>query len=228
MIEFKVSNHLDIPPTLFEKKIKDMKITRGGRVFLPVHFGDLGENNRKEDYMNIKPAHLKQDSNPFRQKQNEQNKKEMKEQFRSVDLSRPQYFHLRNELVYHLLIANLEKLSLNVHLKEIDTFALVSIANTIDLVSEVERDLQQYGTTTIGKDKDGTPKVIVSPLVAVRNTTLNTLQSQLKNLQLDPQSRQLLTSSVLNDVNMFEFDFDSIEEDEDIQDIIAKAIAGGK
>jgi phage terminase small subunit len=174
--------------------------------------------------MNIKPAHLKQDSNPFRQKQNEQNKKEMKEQFKSVDLSKPQYFHLRNELVYHLLLVNLEKLSLNVHLKEIDTFALVSLANTIDLLSEVERDLQQYGTTTIGKDKDGMKKLIASPLVPMRNTTLSTLNQQLKQLQLDPQSRQLLTSSVLNDVNMFEFDLDSLEEDKDIQALILKAI----
>ncbi|WP_066256768.1 P27 family phage terminase small subunit [Neobacillus drentensis] len=174
--------------------------------------------------MNIKPAHLKKDSNPFRQKQNEQNKKEMKEQFKSVDLSKPQYFHLRNELVYHLLIANLEKLSLNVHLKEIDSFALVSLANTIDLLSEVERDLQKYGTTTIGKDKDGMKKVIASPLVSMRNTTLSTLNQQLKQLQLDPQTRQLLTSSVLNDVNMFEFDVDSLEEDKDIQALILKAI----
>lgn len=177
--------------------------------------------------MNIKPSHLKKDSNPFRQKQNEQKKQEMKNQFQAVDLSKPQYFHLRNELVYHLLLANLEKLSLNVHLKEIDTFALVSIANTIDLLSEVERDLQEHGTTTIGKDNQGMKKVVVSPLVAVRNTTLNTLNQQLKNLQLDPASRQLLTSSILNDVNMFDFDIDSIKEEEGIQSIIAKAVSGG-
>lgn len=174
--------------------------------------------------MNIKPSHLKKDSNPFRQKQNEQKKQEMKIQFQAVDLSKPQYFHLRNELVYNLLLANLEKLSLNVHLKEIDTFALVSIGNTMDLLSEVERDLQEHGTTTIGKDNQGMRKVVVSPLVAVRNTTLKVLNQQLKNLQLDPASRQLLTSSILNDVNMFDFDIDSIEEDEDIQAIISKAI----
>ncbi|MFJ7678273.1 P27 family phage terminase small subunit [Peribacillus sp. NPDC097198] len=176
--------------------------------------------------MNIKPSHLKHDSNPFRQKQNEQKKQEIKEQFKKVDLSRPLYFHLRNELVYHLLIENLEKLSLNIHLKDIDTFALVSIANSIDLLSDVERDLQQYGTTTIGKDNQGTKKVVVSPLIAVRNTTLNTLNQQLKNLQLDPTSRQLLSNSILNDVNMFEADFDAIEGDEDIQRIIAKAVGG--
>ncbi len=176
--------------------------------------------------MNIKPSHLKKDSNPFRQKQNEQQKEKMKEQFKAVDLSPPKHFHLRNELVYHLLVANLEKLSLNIHLKEIDTFSLVSIANTIDLLSEIERDLQETGTTTIGKDNQGNTKVIASPLVPMRNTTQRTLAQQLKELQLDPASRQLLTDSVLNDVNMFETDFDSIEDDEDIQNIIARAVGG--
>jgi len=176
--------------------------------------------------MNIKPAFMKQDSNPFRQKQNEQQKEKMKEQFKSVDLSAPKHFHLRNELVYYLLVSNLEKLSLNIHLKEIDIFALVSIANTIDLLSEIESELQEHGTTTIGKDNTGTKKVIASPLVPMRNTTLNTLNQQLKNLQLDPASRQLLTNSVLNDVNMFEADFDAIENDDDIQNLIARAIGG--
>jgi phage terminase small subunit len=196
--------------------------------FEPVHFENSCENTERMKKMNIKPSHLKKDSNPFRQKQNEQQKEKMKEQFKAVDLSRPQYFHLRNELIYHLLIANLEKLSLNIHLKEIDTFALVSIANTIDLLSEIERDLQETGTTTIGKDNQGNQKVVASPLVPMRNTTLNTLNQQLKNLQLDPASRQLLTSSVLNDVNMFEIDFDSIDNDEDIQSILSKAISGGR
>ncbi|WP_057912762.1 P27 family phage terminase small subunit [Peribacillus muralis] len=178
--------------------------------------------------MNIKPSHLKKDSNPFRQKQNKQQKEKMKEQFKAVDLSPPKHFQLRSELVYQILLANLEKLSLNVHLKEIDTYSLVSLSNTIDLLSEIERDLQENGTTTIGKDNTGMKKVIVSPLVTVRNTTQRGLSQQLKDLQLDPASRQLLTSSVLNDVNMFEMDFDSIEEDEDIQSIIAKAVSGGR
>ncbi|NEY98804.1 hypothetical protein G4D62_05750 [Bacillus shackletonii] len=103
---------------------------------------------------------------------------------------------------------------------------MVSIANTIDLLSEIERDFQGNGTTTIGKDNQGNKKIIASPLVPMGNTTLNTSNQQLKNLQLDPSSRLMLTSSVLNDVNMFETDFDSIEDDEDIQSIIAKAVGG--
>lgn len=164
--------------------------------------------------MNIKPSHLKKDSNPFRQKQNEREKQSMKNQFVSTSLMDvPEQFHLRNKAVYQCLVGNLERLGLAIHLKGIDTYSLVSIANTIDLLSEVERDLQKYGTAQKIVTRENFEKFIPTPYVQMRSQTINLLQSQLKQLQLDPQSRQLLTNAVLNDVSMIQ---EGIDEDDDL------------
>lgn len=172
--------------------------------------------------MNIKPAHLKNDSNKYRQRKNEQEKIEMKENFESVNLKEvPEHYFVRNRVVYEILVSNLEKLGLSMHLKEIDTHSLVSISNTIDLINEIERDLKQYGTAQVIMTREGYTKHIPTPYAQMRSTNINLLQSQLKQLQLDPQSRQLLTSAVLNDVNMID---SWVEDDNDLVNSILERI----
>ncbi|MDQ0861604.1 P27 family phage terminase small subunit [Bacillus sp. V2I10] len=146
----------------------------------------------------------------------------MKQQFSSSNLSNlPDHIFLRNEKVYAALVSNLKDLGLGFHLKDIDIFSLAAAANTIDLLNEIEIGLVKHGAVQTIMTREGFEKVVASPYVQMRSTQLNLLQSQLKSLQLDPASRQLLTQSVLNDVNMID---DEIDEGDELLNSIMKRL----
>lgn len=164
--------------------------------------------------MNVKPAHLKKDSNPHRQKKNESDKLEMKETFKKSDLMNiPKGTEILNKDIYESLVANLEKFGLSYHLKELDVSSLVEVANTMAVISDSVRNIKEIGNFQKIVTREGHEKWVATPFAQTRSTHLNNLQAQLKQLQLDPQSRQLLQDSVLNDVNMFVDDDDDDSSD---------------
>lgn len=171
--------------------------------------------------MNRKLPHLRKDSNPYRQKRNDNQKYEMKNQFVKSDLMNiPEHAHLRNVKVYESLVNNLKNLGLGFHLKELDIISLVSIANTIDLINEIEYNIQKHGTYQVIDTRDGGKKISEIPFVRMRTTNINLLQSQLKDLQLDPANRALLTESVLGDASMI------VGEEESDEIMIDKLLGG--
>lgn len=172
--------------------------------------------------MNIKPAHLKKDSNPYRQKKNEEEKHQMKGNFTKSDLMNiPEGTEVLNEKIYISLVENLDELGLGLHLKKIDVPTLIAVANTMEIIADAERNMKKIGNFQKIVTREGHEKWVATPFAQMRSTNLNLLQSQLKQLQLDPQSRQLLQEAVLNDVNMVD---DSIDENDDLMNTILERI----
>lgn len=164
--------------------------------------------------MNRKSPHLKKDNHPYRQKKNEEAKKAMKDNFVPNDLMNvPNHAFIRDKKIYKILIQNLTDLGIGIHLKSIDIYGLVELANTIDLLMEIEKELKEYGISQVITTREGGKKIVASPHIQMRSTTLNQLQTQLKNLQLTPEARQLLTESVLNDADMAHL---STEDDDEL------------
>ena len=164
--------------------------------------------------MNKKAPHLRKDSNTYRQKKNEDAKQSMKDNFVPNDLMNiPSYAYIRNPEIYKNLVQNLTELGLGIHLKSIDIYSLLELANTIDLLMEIEKELKEHGISQVSISRDGSSRIVASPHIQMRNTTLNQLQTQLKNLQLTPEARQLLTESVLNDADMAHL---STEDDDEL------------
>lgn len=171
--------------------------------------------------MNRKAPHLRKDSNAYRQKKNEEAKQSMKDNFVPNDLMNiPSYAFVRNEEIYKSLIQNLTELGIGIHLKSIDIYSLIELANTIDLLIEIGKELKEYGISQVSTSRDGSSRVVASPHVQMRNTTLNQLQTQMKNLQLTPEARQLLTESILQNADMATFSDD--EDDELIKNIMKR------
>ena len=132
----------------------------------------------------------------------------------------PKEFFLRSKLIYEIIVDELEKLGAT-HLVGIDKFGLVSIANTFDLLNEAEKSIMTNGITQELRTRDeGAIKIIPNPMIAQRNTLLNTLNAQLKNLQLDPGSRRELIEIVSNDISNI-----SLNDDDDA--FILKLLEGG-
>lgn len=170
--------------------------------------------------MNLKPAHMKNDSNKYRQKKNEEQKIQMKKQFTKVDLMNiPSDVVLVNENIYKSLVENLEELGLGVHLKNIDIRSLVALANSYHTLNEIEKSLKKYGTYQVVETRDKYTKIVSTPFLQQKNTLINSIQTQMQRLQLDPQSRQLLSEAILNDINMVD---DSFDENDDLFQTIIK------
>lgn len=164
--------------------------------------------------MNRKAPHLKKDTNVYRQNKNEESKQSMKENFIPNDLMNiPAHAFIRNEAIYKNLVQNLTELGLGIHLKSIDIYSLLELANTIDLLMEIEKELKEHGISQVSISRDGSSRIVASPHIQMRNTTLNQLQTQLKNLQLTPEARQLLTENILQDASMAHL---SAEDDDEL------------
>lgn len=162
--------------------------------------------------MNRKAPHLRNDSNPYRQQKNEVAKQAMKENFAPNDLMNvPKHVFIRNISIYESLVRNLDDLGLSLHLKSFDIHSLAGLANTLDLLMEIERELQKYGISQVITTREGASKIVPSPYIQMRNTTLNQYHSQLKALQLTPEARQMLSENVLNDADMATI---TVEEDD--------------
>ena len=170
--------------------------------------------------MNIKPPHLKNDSNPFRQRKNEEQKQQMKDTFSQEDLMDiPKGIELLNETIYESLVRNLDDLGLGVHLKKLDVPSLVAISNTMEIISDCERNIKDIGNFQKIVTREGHEKWVATPFAQTRSSNMSQLQSQLKQLQLDPQGGQLLKDAVLNDVNMLS---DEIDEDDELTNILER------
>lgn len=150
------------------------------------------------------------DSNVTRARKKQEQTEEFKKALPQTDFSEvPKGFFLRNESIYKILIKELEKLGAT-HLVGVDKFGLVSIANTFDLLNESEKIIAQDGMQQRLETREGAIKTIPNPMLQQRNTLLNTLNNQLKNLQLDPASRRELIEVVSNDISNIRLN----EEDE--------------
>lgn len=170
--------------------------------------------------MNKKIVGTHNDSNVTRAKLKQEQSEEFKKNLPQTDFSEiPSGFFLRNELIYKLLIKELEKLGAT-HLVGIDKFSLVSIANTFDLLNESEKIIAQDGMQQRLETREGAIKTIPNPMLQQRNTLLNTLNTQLKNLQLDPSNRRELIEVVSNDIS-------NIRLNEDDENLINLLLAGG-
>lgn len=201
---------------------KTLLVPVAGLEFLTVHFEVAPVDIKGDDEMNIKPAHLRKDSNPYRQKKNAKEKHQMKENFTKSDLINiPEGTEVLNEKIYFSLVENLDELGLGLHLKKIDVTTLVAVANTMEIIADAERNMKKIGNFQKIVTREGYEKWVATPFAQMRSTNLNLLQSQLKQLQLDPQSRQLLQESVLNDINMVD---DSIDENDDLMNSILERI----
>ncbi|KAB2489978.1 P27 family phage terminase small subunit [Priestia endophytica] len=144
------------------------------------------------------------DSNVTRAKQKEEAAKEFKDALPKFNLNEiPSSLFLRNEEIYKLIIEQFSKLGVT-HLIEIDKFALVSLANTFDLLNEAEKVISRDGLQQVLITREGATKIIPNPMISQRNTLLNTLNTQLKNLQLDPTSRRELIGKVSNELSNLE------------------------
>jgi phage terminase small subunit len=169
--------------------------------------------------MNKKITGTHSDSNVTRAKKKQEQAEEFKKSLPQTDFSEiPKGFFLRNELIYKILIKELEKLGAT-HLVGIDKFGLVSIANTFDLLNESEKIIAQDGMQQRLETREGTIKTIPNPMLQQRNTLLNTLNTQLKNLQLDPSSRRELIEVVSNDIS-------NIRLNEDDDNLISLLLEG--
>jgi len=158
--------------------------------------------------MNKKMPGLHKDSNVTRAKRKQEEAEEFKKNLPQTDFNEiPQGLFLRNELMYKVLVKELEKLGVH-HLAGIDKFSLVQVANTFDLLNEAEKIIARDGMTQELMTREGAVKVIPNQMLQQRNTLLNTLNSQLRNLQLDPASRRELIEVVSNDISNMKLDDD--------------------
>ncbi|MGE7601297.1 P27 family phage terminase small subunit [Peribacillus sp. NPDC097675] len=158
--------------------------------------------------MNKKIVGTHKDSNVTRSRRKQEQSEEFKRALPQTDFSEvPKGFFLRNELIFNILIKELEKLGAT-HLVGIDKFGLVSITNTFDLLNEAEKIIAQDGMQQRLETREGTIKTIPNPMLQQRNTLLNTLNAQLKSLQLDPASRRELIEIVSNDISNIRFNED--------------------
>lgn len=164
--------------------------------------------------MNKKIIGTHRDSNTTRAREKKEKSEKLKEALTTSNLREvPRQFNVRSKKIYNLLVDNLEKLSIN-HLSELDIFSLVEVANTMDLLNEVEKVIKRDGITQELITREGAKKIIPSPFLQQRNTLLNTLKSQLIELQLDPASRNDLMIAVSNDISNLSLD------DEDLTSIV--------
>ncbi|HDR7890827.1 TPA: phage major capsid protein [Bacillus toyonensis] len=131
----------------------------------------------------------------------------------------PKDFFLLNKLIYNVLIKELGKFGAT-HLVGIDKFSLISIANTFDLLNESEKIIAQDGMQQRLETREGAIKTIPNPMIQQRNTLLNTLNTQLKNLQLDPSSRRELIEVVSNDISNIRLN----EEDENLINLLLTGV----
>ncbi|WDM33688.1 P27 family phage terminase small subunit [Priestia megaterium] len=141
------------------------------------------------------------DSNVTRAKQKEEKAVEFKNALPQSNLNDiPTALFLRNEEIYKLIVEELTVLGA-FHLVGIDKFTLISLTNTFDLLNEAEKIIAKDGLQQILLTREGATKIIPNPMLQQRNTLITTLSNQLKNLQLDPSSRQALIETVSNDIN---------------------------
>ena len=146
------------------------------------------------------------DSNVTRARMKQEQAEEFKKALPQTDFSDvPKEFFMRNELIYKVLVDELKKLGAT-HLVGIDKFSLVSIANTFDLLNESEILIKRDGMQQELVTREGAIKTIPNPMLAQRNTLIATLNTQLKNLQLDPSSRRELIEVVSNDISNIKLD----------------------
>ncbi|MBS4194352.1 P27 family phage terminase small subunit [Lederbergia citri] len=158
--------------------------------------------------MNKKIMGTHNDSNITRAKKKQEQAEEFKKNLPQTDLSEvPKGFFLQNEIMYKILIKELENIGAT-HLIGIDKFSLVSIANTFNLLNEAEKIIARTGMTQELVTREGAVKVIPNPMLQQRNTLINTLNNQLRSLQLDPTSRRELIETVSNDISNIKFDDD--------------------
>lgn len=171
--------------------------------------------------MNKKVPGFHKDSNVTRMKRKQEQAAEFKKNLPETDFNEiPHGLFLRNELMYKVLVKELEKLGVH-HLAGIDKFSLVQVANTFDLLNEAEKIIDRDGMQQELMTREGAVKVIPNPMLQQRNTLLNTLNSQLKNLQLDPASRHELIDVVSNDIS-------NIKLDDDDEALIELLLSGDK
>lgn len=167
--------------------------------------------------MNQKIMGTHKDSNVTRAKLKQEQAEEFKAELPQTDFSeKPQEFFTQNESMYNILVKELEILGAT-HLIGIDKFSLVSIANTFELLNNAERIIAEDGMTQDLETREGAIKRIPNPMLQQRNTLINTLNSQLKNLQLDPSSRRELIEVVSNDISNMKI---SEEEDQLIENLL--------
>lgn len=167
--------------------------------------------------MNKKIMGTHADSNVTRNKLKQERADEFKEALPQTNFSeKPQEFFVQKESMYSILTKELEILGAT-HLIGIDKFSLVSIANTFELLNEAEKIIAQDGMTQDLETREGAIKRIPNPMLQQRNTLINTLSSQLKNLQLDPSSRRELIEVVSNDISNMKI---SDEEDQFIENLL--------
>ncbi|MDA2421395.1 P27 family phage terminase small subunit [Bacillus cereus] len=171
--------------------------------------------------MNKKIIGTHSDSNVTRAKHKKEQFEEVKKALPKTDFAEaPKDFFLRNKLIYNVLIKELGKLGAT-HLVGIDKFSLISIANTFDLLNESEKIIAQDGMQQRLETREGAIKTIPNPMLQQRNTLLNTLNTQLKNLQLDPSSRKELVEVVSNDIS-------NIRLNEEEESLINRLLEGVK
>ncbi len=162
--------------------------------------------------MNKKIIGTHKDSNVTRARKKQEQVEEFKGVLPKTDFAEvPKVFFLRNKLIYKILIKEIENLGAT-HLVGIDKLGLVLIANTFDLLNESEKIIAQDGMQQRLETREGAIKTIPNPMLQQRNTLLNTLNTQLKNLQLDPSSRRELIEVVSNDISNIQLN----EEDESL------------
>ncbi|MDG0062110.1 P27 family phage terminase small subunit [Priestia sp. P5] len=154
------------------------------------------------------------DSNVTRAKQKEEKAVEFKNALPQSNLNEiPSSLFLRNEEIYKLIVGQLAELGA-VHLVGIDKFTLISLANTFDLLNEAEKIIAKDGLQQTLLTREGATKIIPNSMLQQRNTLITTLSNQLKNLQLDPSSRQALIETVSNNINHFSSNGDDLFIDE--------------
>ena len=167
--------------------------------------------------MNKKIIGTHKDSNVTRAKLMHEQAEEFKAGLPQTDFSEtPTEFFLQNKSIYDIITKELEILGAT-HLVGVDKFSLVSIANTFELLNEAEKIIAEDGMTQDLETREGAIKRIPNPMLQQRNTLINTLNSQLKNLQLDPSSRRELIEVVSNDISNMKI---SEEEDQFIENLL--------
>lgn len=138
---------------------------------------------------NIKPAHMKQDSNPYRQKKNEEQKQLMKEQFKQIDLLKvPKGIYVKNKVAYKAMVKRLISSGSAIHLREADFEDLAALSNLYEDLFEAQKAMAEEGP--------------IQPYISARNTSLQNINSLKNRLQIDVKSRQLLAENVSEDVEM--------------------------
>lgn len=166
---------------------------------------------------NIKMPGLKKDSNPHRQKKNEEEMQEFIQELPETDLYKvPDHLFLRDKKLYEYFVSKLKEAGV-VHLIDIDISSIASTVNTLSLLNESEQAILQDGIQQEIVTREGHTKNVPNPMIATRNTLSNTFERQLKSLMLDPSTRQQLLQS-LSETGY-------INDDDD--DEIIKQILGG-